>query len=70
LYQTWAVTDTAFVKPTFKTIQQDIVLDQERYKKGDRMEAQINLSIVGYHEWPTKIADTMIVNGWVKTTVN
>lgn len=34
------------------------------------MEAQINLSIVGYHEWPTKIADTMIVNGWVKTTVN
>lgn len=70
LYQIWAVTDTAFVKPAFKTVQQEILFDKENYKKGDRLQAEINLSIIGYHEWPDKFIDTVVVNGRVKTTVN
>jgi hypothetical protein len=70
LQQNWAVTDSSFIMPTFKTLYEDISFNKEHYKKGDKLESKIALSIVGYHQWPDTYTDTLAVNGWIKATVN
>lgn len=70
LRQNWAVTDSSFIMPTFKTLHEDISFDKERYRKGDELQSKITLSVLGNYQWPGTYTDTLAVNGWVKTTVN
>lgn len=70
LLQNWAVTDSSFIMPTFKTLHQDIWFDKGHYRKGDQLESKIILSVIGNYQWPNTYTDTIVVNGWVKATVN
>ena len=61
--QNWAVTDSSFIMPTFKTLHKNISFNKEHYRKGDKLDSKITLSVVGYHQWPDTYTDTMTVSG-------
>lgn len=70
LLQNWSVTDSSFIRPVFKTLHQHVSFNKDAYQKGDKLQGNMRLLIVGYYQWPETYIDTIIVNGWVKTTVH
>jgi len=61
-------TDSSYKLPTFIVLTQNILLDKQKYEKGNNLEGKISLTIKAFYPM-INITDTIKVFGLLKTTV-
>ena len=67
---TYAVGDTSWRRPVFTTFDQSIILDKEKYDKGDSLKGKFSLLVSCYHTaFGNNYTDTLKIYGLIKTTV-
>ena len=67
---TYGITDSNWRRPVFTTFDQSIVLDKEKYSKGDSLKGKISLLVSGHHTaFESNFTDTLKIYGLIKTVV-
>lgn len=49
--QPWSVTDSSYVAPRFKILDQEIRLNKANYQKNDNVEGELNLLMLGHKDY-------------------
>ena len=62
-------TDSSYKLPTFIILTQNVILDKQKYEKGNNLKGKISLTIKAFYPM-SNIVDTIRVFGLLKTTVD
>lgn len=68
-HQSFSITDSSYKAPRFRTINENIILDQMDYAKGDSLKGKISVEVAASYFWENKYTDTTHVYGLIKTVV-
>ena len=68
--QTFSVLDSSYRKPTFKIIEQSLILNKTKYKVGDSIIGKIRIKILANYTCEKYYIDTLKVRGFIRDIVH
>jgi|GEM_PF-3076895 len=63
-YQSWSVTDTAYVQGRFKILKHEVVLNQNQFRIGDTCKGIVSATLLGHHGYSSEPGELMLRQNW------
>jgi hypothetical protein len=62
--QPWSLTDSSYVSPRFKILDQKIKLDKEVYQIGDLLQGELFLVVKAHDSYVRDVGEMLLRNNW------